>query len=260
MRIQANGINFTYTIDGPEGAPWVVLSNSLCTTVAMWDDQAAALKARYRVLRYDQRGHGGTDAPAGRYAYDTLVADAVALMDALGVKTAWFGGLSMGGATALGLAQQHPDRVNGIMICDHACKSTPASSAQWEERIVVAQTKGMEALVEPTIARWFPSETLAKKPPYVDKVRAMIRGTPVDGFIGCAAALANHDYNSKLETVTCPVLFIVGEKDGVTPAAMKDMHARLKGSRYVELAGAGHISNMDRPAEFTKAVEEFVAS
>ena len=260
MRIKANGLNFNYTIDGPEGAPWLVFSNSLCTTVAMWDEQAATLKSKYRVLRYDQRGHGGTDAPAGRYAYDTLIADAVGLMDALGIKKAWFGGLSMGGATALGLAQQHPDRVNGIMICDHACKSTPASSQQWEERIVVAQTKGMEALVEPTISRWFPPETLAKKPAYIDKVRAMIRGTPVDGFVGCAAALANHDYNSKLETVRCPVLFMVGEKDGVTPAAMKDMHARLKGSRYVELAGAGHISNLDRPAEFTKAIEEFVAS
>jgi len=259
MRIEANGITFNYAIDGPEGAPWLVLSNSLATTLAMWDEQAAALRSKHRVLRYDQRGHGATDAPAGRYAFDTLVADAVRLMDAIGVGKAWFGGLSMGGATALGLAQQHPDRVNGIMICDHACKSTPASSQQWEERIAVAQKQGMEALVEPTVARWFPSETLAKKPAYVDKVRAMIRATPVDGFIGCAAALADHDYNSRLETVTCPVLFMVGEKDGVTPAAMKDMHARLKGSRYVELAGAGHISNMDRPAEFTRAIQDFVA-
>jgi len=260
MRIEANGITFNYAIDGPEGAPWLVLSNSLATTLAMWDEQAAALTSKHRVLRYDQRGHGATDAPAGRYAFDTLVADAVRLMDAIGVGKAWFGGLSMGGATALGLAQQHPDRVNGIMICDHACKSTPASSQQWEERIAVAQKQGMEALVEATVARWFPPETLAKKPAYVDKVRAMIRATPVDGFIGCAAALADHDYNSKLETVTCPVLFMVGEKDGVTPAAMKDMHARLKGSRYVELAGAGHISNMDRPAEFTRAIQDFVAA
>jgi 3-oxoadipate enol-lactonase len=226
----------------------------------MWDEQAQALKSKCRVLRYDQRGHGGSDAPAGRYAYDTLIADAVALMDALGVKKAWFGGLSMGGATALGLAQQHPDRVNGIMICDHACKSTPASSQQWEERIVVAQQKGMAGLVESTIARWFPPEIRAKNPPYIDKVKAMIRTTPVNGFIGCAAALADHDYNSKVETVTCPVLFMVGEKDGTAPAAMKDMHARLKGSKYVELAGAGHISNMDRPAEFTKAIAEFVGA
>jgi 3-oxoadipate enol-lactonase len=258
MRIKANGIDFNYVIDGPEGAPWVVFSNSLATTVAMWDEQAAALEGKHRVLRYDQRGHGATDAPAGRYAFDTLVADAVALMDAVGIKRAYFAGLSMGGATALGLAQQHPDRVSGIVICDSGCMSTPASSQQWEERIAVAQSKGMEALVEPTIARWFPPATVQNNPPHLDKVRAMIRGTPVNGFIGCAAALADHNYNAKVASVTCPVLFICGEKDGTTPAAMQDMQKRLPGSRYVELAGAGHISNMDRPAEFTAAVAEFL--
>ena len=259
MRIKANGINFNYAVDGPEGAPWIIFSNSLATTVAMWDEQAAALKGKHRVLRYDQRGHGATEAPAGRYAFDTLVADAAALMDAVGIKKAHFAGLSMGGATALGRAQQPPDRVNGIVVGDSGCMSTPASSQQWEERIVVAQSKGMEALVEPTMARWFPPETMAKNPPHLDKVRAMIRGTPVNGFIGCAAALADHNYNAKVATVKCPVLFICGEKDGTTPGAMKDMQKRLPGSRYVEMAGAGHISNMDRPVEFNKAVMEFLA-
>jgi 3-oxoadipate enol-lactonase len=180
-------------------------------------------------------------------------------MDAVGVDKAWFGGLSMGGATALGLAQQHPDRVHGIFICDHSCKSTPATAQQWEERIVTARQNGMEAMVDSTVSRWFPPEILAKNPPYIDKVKAMIRSTPVDGYIGCAAALANHDYNSKVETVTCPVVFIVGEKDGAAPAAMKDMNARLPGSTYVELPGAGHISNLDRPAEFNKALAQFLA-
>ena len=259
MRIKANGLNFNYAIDGPAGAPWLVFSNSLATTVAMWDEQAAALKGKYRVLRYDQRGHGGTDVPAGRYAFDTLIADAVALMDALGIAQANFAGLSMGGATALGLAQQHPERVSSIIVCDSGCMSTPQSTQQWEERIVVAQKQGMEGLVESTMARWFPPETLAKNPPHLAKVRAMIRATPVAGFIGCAAALADHNYNAKVATVKCPVLFMVGEKDGTAPAAMKDMQARLPGSHYVELPGAGHISNMDRPAEFTKAIAEFVA-
>src|SRR5262249_52325244 len=162
MRIRANGLNFNYTIDGPDGAPWLVFSNSLATTVAMWDEQAAALQGKYRVMRYDQRGHGGTDAPGGRYAFATLIADAVALVDALGIRRAHFAGLSMGGATALGLAEQHPDRVDRIIACDSACMSTPQSSQQWEERIQVAQREGMEALVEPTMARWFPPETLQK--------------------------------------------------------------------------------------------------
>src|ERR1700682_2536247 len=198
MKVKANGIDINYQIDDPDGAPWIVLSNSLATSTARWDEQAAGLKDSFRVLRYDQRGHGGTEVPAGRYAFDTLLGDALGLMDALSIKKAHFAGLSMGGATALGLAEQHPDRVDRVIVCDSPCMSTPASSAQWEERIVVAQKHGMEALVEPTIGRWFPPETVAKNSPHLAKVRAMIRATPVNGFIGCAAALADHNYNAKV--------------------------------------------------------------
>jgi len=257
MKIKANGIAINYQIDGPEGAPWIVFSNSLATSISMWDEQAAALKDKFRVLRYDQRGHGGTDAPAGRYSYDTLLADALGLLDALSIGTVHFAGLSMGGSTALGLAERHPDRFASIIVCDSPCQSTPQSSQQWEERIVVAQTQGMAALVDSTIARWFPPETVAKNPPHLDKVRAMIRGTSVNGFIGCAAALAAHDYASAVATVKCPVLFMTGEKDGAA-APMRKLAEKLPGSRFVALAGAGHISNMDRPAEFTKAIRDFI--
>jgi len=258
MKIKANGIRINYQIDGPERAPWLIFSNSLATSLAMWDEQAAALKDRFRVLRYDQRGHGGTEAPAGRYALDTLVDDALALMDAVGIPKATFAGLSMGGATALGLAERHPDRFERIIVADSPCRSTPQSSQQWEERIAVAQKQGIEALVEPTVARWFPPETVTKNPPYLDKIRAMIRATPVNGFIGCAAALAAHDYAAAVATVKCLTLFIVGEKDGVTPAAMAKLHDKLPGSRFVSLPGAGHISNMDRAGEFNSALRDFL--
>ena len=258
MKIKANGIRINYQIDGPERAPWLIFSNSLATSLAMWDEQAAALKDRFRVLRYDQRGHGGTEAPAGRYAFDTLVDDALALMDAVGIPKATFAGLSMGGATALGLAERHPDRFERIIVADSPCRSTPQSSQQWEERIAVAQKQGIEALVEPTVARWFPPETVTKNPPYLDKIRAMIRATPVNGFIGCAAALAAHDYAAAVASVKCPTLFLVGEKDGATPTAMAKLHDRLRGSRFVTLPGAGHISNMDRAAEFNQALRDFL--
>ena len=260
MKIKANGIDINYQIDGPNGAPWLVFSNSLATSTAMWDEQAAALQNSFRVLRYDQRGHGGTDAPAGRYAFDTLLADALGLLDTLRIEKAHFAGLSMGGATALGLAERHGDRLDRVIVCDSPCQSTPQSSQQWEERIAIAQKEGIEALVEPTIARWFPAETVAKNPPHLDKVRAMIRATPVNGFVGCAAALADHDYASAVATVQRPVLFMVGEKDGATPAAMRKLREKLNGSRFVELSGAGHISNMDRPAEFTRAIREFLGA
>ena len=259
MKIKANGIAINYQVDGPDNAPCLVFSNSLATTTAMWDEQASALKNKFRVLRYDQRGHGETEAPAGRYAFDTLLADALGLLDALSIKKAHFAGLSMGGATALGLAEKHPDRFDRIIVCDSPCQSTPQSSQQWEERIVIAKDKGMEALVEPTIARWFPAETVAKNPPHLDNVRGMIRNTPANGFIGCAAALAAHDYASAVAAVKCPVLFMAGEKDGATPAAMRKLNEKLPGSHFVELSGAGHISNMDRPAEFTRAIADFLS-
>jgi len=262
MQVKANGITINYRVDGPDGAshdaPWLVFSNSLATNLAMWDDQARELAKSYRVLRYDQRGHGATEAPAGRYPFDLLLADAVALMDALAIKKAHFAGLSMGGATALGLAEKHPDRLDRVIVCDSPCQSTPASTQQWEERIVIAQKRGMEPLVEPTIGRWFPPDVLEANPPHLDKVRRMIRTTPVNGFIGCAAALADHNYAAAVASVTRPVLFIAGEKDGVTPAAMRKLNAALPGSRYVELPGAGHISNMDQPQAFTGAVADFL--
>jgi 3-oxoadipate enol-lactonase len=258
MRIKANGVTFNYRIDGADGAPWLVFSNSLCTNLAMWDAQAADLSKSFRVLRYDQRGHGGTDAPEGAYAFDQLVADAAALLAALSIKRAHFAGLSMGGATALGLALEHPDRVDRIIVCDSPCASTPQSSQQWHERIALAKDKGMEALVEPTVGRWFPAETVAANPPHLDRVREMIRTTPLNGFVGCASALADHDYRAKAGTVAKRVLFIVGEKDGTTPAAMRQLHETVRGSGFVELKGAGHISNLDQPEAFTGAMREFL--
>src|SRR5271166_2084113 len=256
MQVKANGISINCAVEGPDGAPWLILSNSLATTLASWEDQARALKGAFRVLRYDQRGHGASEAPAGRYSFDLLVADALALMDALGIGTAHFAGLSMGGATALGLAELHPDRLDKVIVCDSPCRSTQASTQQWEERIAVAEKQGMAALVEPTVTRWFPPEVVKTNPPYLDKVRQMIRSTPVNGFIGCAAALADHDYATAVATVKRPVLFLAGEKDGVTPAAMRKLNESLPGSRYVELAGAGHISNLDQPAAFNGALAE----
>jgi 3-oxoadipate enol-lactonase len=258
MRIKANGITFNYQVDGPAGAPWLMLSNSLATNLGMWDGQAQALGRSFRVLRYDQRGHGGTEAPAGRYTFELLIADALAIMDALSIPKVNFAGLSMGGVTAMGLAQRHADRVEKVIVCDSPCMSTPASAQQWEERIVVAREKGMQALVDSTVSRWFPPDVLAAKPPYLDRVRQMIRSTPPAGFIGCAAALADHDYRSQVSNVKVPVLFVCGEKDAPV-AVMRQMHEELPGSRYVELKGAGHIANLDRADEFNKAVREFLS-
>jgi 3-oxoadipate enol-lactonase len=259
MDVKANGIAFNCQIDGARGAPWLIFSNSLATNVSMWDHQARVLSARYQVLRYDQRGHGKTEAPEGRYAFATLLTDVIALMDTLEIRRANFCGLSLGGATALGLAEQHPDRIERAIVCDSPCASTPASAKQWEERIAVAKANGMEALVEPTLQRWFPPEVYAGNPPAVAKVREMVKSTPVNGFVGCCAALGDHNFRSAVASVSRPVLFMVGEKDPPN-AAMREMNKELAGSQFVEIAGAGHISNMEQPDAFTGALEKFLNS
>jgi 3-oxoadipate enol-lactonase len=258
MKIKANGITFNYRLDGAEGLPWLVFSNSLATTLEMWDEQTAQLQSKFRVLRYDQRGHGATDAPAGRYTFELLMADAIALMDALGVKRAHWCGVSMGGATGMGLAQRHADRFDRLVICDTPGQSTPTTSAQWEERILSAQKGGMQAQIESTIARWFPPETLKANPPHLDILRKMILATPVNGFVGGSAALANHDFRPGMKNVKNPILYMCGEKDGHNAAVMRQMKQEFSSATYIELPGAGHISNMDQPARFTGVMREFL--
>ena len=258
MRINANGISINYQIDGPEGAPWLIFSNSLMTDLTMWDDQAAALKGQYRVLRYDQRGHGGTQVTEGKYSFDTLTADVIGLMDALAIKRAHFCGLSMGGMTSLFLAQRHGDRFDRIIAADCGPASTPAGAQQWQERIDLAAAKGMEALADVTIPRWFPAEFVATKSPVLDKVRGMIRTTPMKGFAGCAQALSDYDLRPGLPGIKRPVLCVVGTKDA-TVAGMEQINAAVPGAKLVRLEGAGHLSNLDQPAAFTNALRDFLS-
>ena len=260
MFIKTKGFTFHCEVDGAFGLPWLILSNSLATNLDMWERQAAGLKDTFRVLRYDQRGHGTTDAPDGRYTFDLLIADIIDLMDALDVKKAHWCGISMGGATAMGAVQKHPDRFDRLVICDTPGQSTPASTQQWEERIASVQQGGMQAQLEPTINRWFPPETVKANPPHLDALRKMILDTPVHGFVGCCAALADHDFRPGMKDVTNPVLYMCGEKDGHNAAIMRQMQQEFPAAKYVELPGAGHISNMDQPEMFTKAMRDFLTA
>lgn len=258
MYIKANGINVWCEIDGAPDKPWLIFSNSLGTNVGMWSKQAAYFSKDYRVLRYDQRGHGRTDAPPPPYSFEILIADVIGVMDALSIARADFCGLSMGGATAFGLAQQHPDRLRHAIVCDSSCGATPAILGQLKERIAMAQTQGMNAMVEPTVARWFPPEVMAAKPAYIDDVRRMVATTPLNGFVGCSEALGTYDFRPGAAAVKVPTLFVVGSKDGTAPTSMRALHADTPGSQFVELPGAGHISNLDQTELFNRAVAEFL--
>jgi 3-oxoadipate enol-lactonase len=259
MKIRVNDIDVHYTIDGPAGAPVVTLSHSLATDLSMWDPQAAALARRYRVLRYDTRGHGGTDAPAGAYSLDQLAADARGLLTALGIARTHWVGLSMGGMIGQTLALSTPKMLQSLGLCDTSSRVPPEAKPLWDDRIAIAETQGMEPHVEPTIARWFTPKFVESRPDVVDPVRAMIRRTSPRGYAGCCHAIRALDLTDRLGAVALPTLIIVGAQDVGTPvAASQAIHERIKGSELVILDSASHLSNLEQPEAFTRALETFL--
>jgi 3-oxoadipate enol-lactonase len=261
MKITANGITMNYTIEGPSDAPVVTLSHSLATDLSMWDPQAAALARRYRVLRYDTRGHGGTDAPAAAYSLDQLAADAKALLGALGIQRTHWVGLSMGGMIGQTLALQSPELFSSLSLCDTMSRVPPEAQPLWAERIKMAETQGMEPLVEPTIGRWFTPAFVERAKEVVDRVRAMIRSTPPRGYAGCCHAIAALNLTDRLSAISLPTLIVVGEQDQGTPvAASQVMQERIKGSQLVIIKSASHLSNLEQPDEFTGAVDRFLGA
>ncbi len=259
MRITANGINMHYTLNGPASAPVVTLSHSLATNLSMWEPQVSALAARYRLLRYDTRGHGGTDAPGGPYSLDQLAEDAAALFRALGIERAHFVGLSMGGMIGQVLALKHRERLRSLILCDTSSRIPPEAWPMWEERIRTTEQQGMEPHVEPTIGRWFTPPFAARNPEIVESVRAMIRRTKPQGYIGCCHAIKALDLTDRLSAIAVPTLIVVGEDDPGTPvAASRAIHERIKGSALVILNSASHLSNLEQSEAFNRALLDFL--
>jgi 3-oxoadipate enol-lactonase len=260
MHITVNGLRVHYTLEGPTAAPVVTLSHSLATDLTMWDPQMQALTARYRVLRYDTRGHGGTDAPAGPYTLETLAEDTQGLLQALGIPRTHFIGLSMGGMIGQLLGLQAPQMLYSLVLCDTMSRVPTEAKPMWEERIHTAETRGMEPLVQPTLERWFTTPFREKRLEVIDKVRAMIRATPTRGYAGCCHAIAALNLTERLQAITVPTLVLVGEDDPGTPvAASRTIHEQIKGSELVILKSAAHLSNLEQPQAFNQAVTPFLA-
>lgn len=259
MKTKANGITMNYTLEGPESAPVVTMSHSLATDLGMWEPTLTALKGRWRVLRYDTRGHGGTDAPKGAYTLDQLADDAAALLKTLGIgKTHWVG-LSMGGMIGQTLALESPGLFQSLSLCDTSSRVPAEAKATWEERIRTAESQGMEPLVEPTLSRWFTAPFREKEKGVIDRVRAMIRATPAAGYAGCCHAIAALDLTDRLGAISLPTCVIVGEDDPGTPvAASRAIHERIRGSRLEIIPAAAHLSNMEQPDAFNRALTSFL--
>lgn len=259
MKVRANHIEVHYEQSGREGAPVVVLSHSLGSSLLMWTPQMEALQTHYQVLRYDTRGHGATEAPAGPYTLEMLAEDAVGLLDALHLDRVHFVGLSMGGMIGLCLALDHAHRLRSLSLCDTSAMLPQEAQPVWQERIQTARREGMRALVDSTLERWFTPDYRALNPPEVKTIRQQFLGTPVDGYIGCSEAIRGLNYLERLSEITMPTLIMVGEMDPGTPvAASKLMHERIAGSRLVVIPHAAHLSNVEQPETFNRALLNFL--
>ena len=257
MKINANNLEINYRLDGPEDGPVVMLSNSLMSNYTMWDGQMSALTDKYRVLRYDQRGHGATETTPGPYTIELLAEDAGALIDALGIDAVHFVGLSMGGFTAQVLATLYPEKVLSLCLCDTACVMGPASL--WNERIDNARSGGIESLIAVTLERWFtpPFHTSGAK--QLEIVREMILGTGVEGYIACAEAIRDMDICGNLAKINAPTLVLVGEGDpACTVESAEMLHSGIEGSELLIIQQAAHLPNIEQRERFNEVLVGFL--
>jgi 3-oxoadipate enol-lactonase len=257
MKLKANGIDINYEIEGD--GPVVTFSHSLACNLSMWDEQARALKGRYRVLRFDTRGHGQSGAPAGAYSLEQLSDDLKALLDGLGIPATHFVGLSMGGMIGQVFALKHPAMVQSLVLCDTTSRYPAAAAPIWEDRIKAVGAKGMEPMVAPTLERWFTAPFRARRRDLMERVGTMIRSTPAPGYIGCCHAIPKINVTERLRDVRCPALVIVGEEDPGTPVEMaRDIHAALPAAELAILSRASHLSNLEQPEEFNRVLGGFL--
>jgi 3-oxoadipate enol-lactonase len=261
MKATVNGIETYYEIHGKEGAPWLTFSHSLACSVRMWDDQIAAFKDRYRVLAYDTRGHGESMAPSGAYTLEQLADDLHALLKHLAIDSTHYVGLSMGGMIGQTFALKYPGVFRSLVLADTTSRYPADAAGAWTDRIHTVETRGMQPLVQPTLERWFTEPFRTAHPEVVQRIGVLIANTPVAGYVGCSHAIPKIDLTARLKEIKCPILVICGDKDPGTPPAMaREIHDNAPGSKLVLIPDAAHLSNMEKPAEFNRALEAFLSS
>ena len=252
-----DGTAIHYQIDGTEGRPWLVFSNSLGTNLNMWDDQVAEFGEDFRILRYDSRGHGQSGAPEGAYSIGMLGSDALALMDHVGIDKAYWCGLSKGGMVGMWLGTNHGDRFHRMAYCNTAAHMPTAE--MWAERASVARNQGMQALQEAIIGRWFTPAFISEAPDRVDLVRKQILSTPGNGYAGCCDAIGDMNQRESIKAIRLPVLVIAGADDPATPPEKgQDIANAINGARLVVLDNAAHLSNIEQTAAFNTALRSFL--
>jgi 3-oxoadipate enol-lactonase/4-carboxymuconolactone decarboxylase len=245
-------------VDGPEHAPVLVLANSLGTTGDMWDPQVPTLAQRFRVVRYEHRGHGGSPTPSGPYRIDDLGADLLGVLDEVGAERASVLGLSLGGMVAMWAAAQHPERIESLVLACTAPALPPAQA--WHDRAAQVRASGPAVLLEGLLGRWFTAGFADRHPDVRHSVATMLGSASPEGYAGCCEALAAMDQWADLDRIVAPTLVIAGAEDPVTPPdTALAMHRAIRGSSLVVLAGAAHLANLEVADRFTDAVVDHLA-
>jgi len=255
--VKVNGLEIAYRLDGPSNGHVVLMANSLMSDCSMWDWNVPALTDRYRVLRFDKRGHGGSETTPAPYSIAQLADDAIALLDALQIHQVHFIGLSIGGMIGQQLGARYPERVHSLSLCDTASEMPPRSL--WEERFEIARKEGIAGLVDGTLKRWFTAPFIARAPQDIEKVRQMILGTGVDGYLACAGAVRDMAQTTILLKIKVPTLILTGRQD---PACTVDqaivLNRMIDRSKLVILEDAAHLSNIEQAETFNRTIRDFI--
>ncbi|MEC8033627.1 MAG: 3-oxoadipate enol-lactonase [Pseudomonadota bacterium] len=252
-----DGCRIAYRFDGPEGAPVLLLSNSLGTDMDMWAPQLATWTQAFRVLRYDHRGHGASDAPAGGYSIDRLGRDVIELLDALDLERVDFCGLSLGGMTGQWLGIREPRRIRRLILANTSSFMGPPSA--WDARIALVREQGMAPLAQASVERWFTAAFAATGQAAIAPIAAMLQATNAQGYAGCCAAIRDMDMRGTVALVETPTLIIGGTQDPATPPPHGEALAKaIAGARLLMLEAA-HLANVEQADAFGRAVTDFLA-
>lgn len=247
-----------YELSGPDNADALVFSNSLGETFAMWDAQARSLKAHFRVLRYDTRGHGKSATTPGPYTIEQLSQDVLGLLDTLQLDRVHFCGLSMGGMTGMWLALHAPQRLRKLILCNTAAKIGTAEN--WNARIETVRKTGMKSISSAVIERWLSPRFRAASAQIVSETLGILESADPEGYVANCAAVRDFDARETVASIKLPTLVIAGTHDpATTPEDGRFLAAKIQNARYVEL-DAAHLSNVEQPDRFTDEVRAFLAS
>jgi 3-oxoadipate enol-lactonase len=255
-------VKTNHRIDGRDGrgGRWVTFVTGIANDLTMWDGQVPALAGDFRILRYDLRGHGGSEATGGDYSMALLVEDLKALLDAQKIQKTSLVGLGLGGALAQAFAIEHPDRLDRLMPCCCRARMVPDFAAMWHKLRETVRQNGLETIVEPTVQRWFSEDFKAAHPDVLDNIRRMIRGTTLEGYLGVTAAFLGLDVEDRLQEIRAPTLYVSGAEDklGGPPALMQGLSGKVKGARHLSVPKAAHIANIQNPEGFNRVLGEFL--